>query len=45
MPGVLQGFVLFLVGCAVIYGLVSALKPKQGGGHDAHGHGGHGGHH
>ncbi len=44
MPGVLSGFVLFLVGSVVIYGLTSVLKPKQGG-HDAHGHGGHGGHH
>lgn len=40
MPGLLQGVVLFLVGCVVVYGLIAALKPKQG----AEGHGGHGGH-
>jgi hypothetical protein len=44
MPAVLQGFVLFLVGCVVIYGLVNSLSAKQDGG-DSHG-GGHGhGHH
>lgn len=42
MPGLLQGIVLFLVGCVVVYGCISALKPKQAG--EGHGHGGHGGH-
>lgn len=44
MPAVMQGIVLFLVGSVVIYGLVSAIKTKQGGHDKAHG-GGHGGHH
>lgn len=40
MPGLLQGVVLFLVGCVVVYGLIASLKPKQ----SAEGHGSHGGH-
>lgn len=43
MPGLLQGIVLFLVGCVVVYGLIAALKPKQAG--EGHGHGGHGSSH
>lgn len=45
MPAVLQGFVLFLVGCVVIYGLVSSISTKQGGHDSAHGGGHGGGHH
>jgi hypothetical protein len=44
MPGLLQGIVLFLVGCVVVYGLIASLKPKAA--EEGHGHGGHGhGHH
>lgn len=42
MPGLLQGIVLFLVGCVVVYGLVSSLQAKAS--DDSHGHGGHGHH-
>lgn len=42
MSGLLQGIVLFVVGCVVVYGCIAVLKPKQAG--DSHGHGGHGGH-
>jgi hypothetical protein len=42
MPGLLQGIVLFAVGCVVVYGLIASLKAKAGG--EGHGHGGHGGH-
>ncbi|MCR6632547.1 MAG: hypothetical protein NVV74_22270 [Magnetospirillum sp.] len=40
MPGLLQGLVLFAVGCVVVYGLIASLKAKAGG----ESHGGHGGH-
>jgi hypothetical protein len=42
MPGLLQGIVLFLVGCVAVYGLIASLKAKTG--DDSHAHGGHGGH-
>lgn len=44
MPGLLQGIVLFAVGCVVVYGCIAALKPKAGGEGHGHGHGGHGHH-
>lgn len=41
MPGLLQGIILFLVGCVVVYGLISALQTKAPSEGHGHGHGHH----
>lgn len=43
MPAVLQGVVLFVVGCLVVYGLIACVGRGTQDGHDKP-HGGHGHH-
>lgn len=40
MPAMLQGAILFVVGCVVVYGMIACIGSAQGG-HDKPHHGHH----